>query len=1079
MRFKDGQLQASATDLAIQLACRHATTLEMKAARGEIQRIYRNDPSLTILEERGARHEAAYLEHLREKGFDIYPDGEGTDRTITAMRAGAGAIPQASLQSGRWRGRADVLLRVDKPSELGDWSYEVVDTKLAQETRGGTILQLCLYSELVGNIQGYLPEQTHVVSPGRGFEPETFRLPDYLAYYRFVKSRLTAILDADDPPETYPEPAGHCDVCSWWTLCNARRRKDDHLSFVAGITKGQIKDLRSSGIHTLAGLAPIHQQARLQLEYRQSGKPIYELLPAEPERGLARLPAPSPGDIFLDFESDPFVEGGGLEYLLGYVTIHADGTPEYTPTWALDRTSERRLFEQFIDMTVNRRSEYPDLHIYHYSPYEPVALKRLMGRYATREIEVDCLLRAGVFVDLHSVVKQSLKASVEKYSLKDLEVFFGFRRETDLRDARFALQAMERGLELNDIDNILPEVRDAVASYNREDCLSTLYLRDWLEQLRPEGPRPPLEPGDPSEAVDEKSQRAQALMKRLLENVPEEESKRSAEEQARWLLAYMLEFHRREEKAPWWEYFRLRSLTDAELLEERAAISGLAFVGQVGGTAKYPVHRYRFPMQETQVRRGDDLETAKEKCGEVLAIDVAARTIDIKKTGAMADTHPSSVFSHTVVTGGALAESLFRLGTWVADNGIDSEGKYRAARDLVLRVPRMDYVLPIQGPPGAGKTYTGARMIVDCLRKGERVGITAVSHKVIRKLVEETLAAADFPVSCMQKVPEKAKAPNPPITEVTDNKAIIAALQAGETQFAAGTAWLWAREEYAESIDVLFVDEAGQMSLADVLAVSQAAKRIILLGDPQQLEQPLQGTHPPGVAVSALQHILGDAETMPAERGQFLAETWRLAPEVCAFTSEVFYEGRLQSRAGCELQKIVGPTRFAGSGLFFVPVEHEGNQNRSDEEAAVVEGIVKELLQAGVSWIDMNGVERRLTESGILIVSPYNAQVFHLADRIADVKVGTVDRFQGQEAPVVIYSMATSSPEDAPRGMEFLYSMNRFNVATSRARCAVILVASAKLFEPECQTPRQMKLANVLCRYLELALSTDGRQALE
>jgi len=556
-------------------------------------------------------------------------------------------------------------------------------------------------------------------------------------------------------------------------------------------------------------------------------------------------------------------------------------------------------------------------------------------------------------------------------------------------------------------------------------------------------------------------------MKRLTSDLPDDRSKRSNEGQARWLLAHMLEFHRREEKAPWWEYYRLRGLNDEELLEERSAISGLKFVKRLKGTEKCPIHRYQFPAQETQIHTGDELETSKAKCGDVADIDIAAGTVDIKKTGAMAGTHPTSVFSHTVISGGALTESLFRLGAWVADHDIDARGKYRAARDLLLRLERMDHVLPIQGPPGSGKTYTGARMICDCLREGKTVGITAVNHKVIRKLLDETLKAADVKVAAIQKVREKSKTPNPSIVETTENSHVIEALESGEARLAAGTAWLWAREEFAGSIDVLFIDEAGQMSLADVLAASQAAKRIVLLGDPRQLEQPLQGTHPPGVAVSALQHILADAETMPAERGLFLAETWRLAPGICDFTSEVFYDGRLKPRAGCERQKLTGPTRFAGSGLWFVPVDHDGNQSSSIEETAAVAWIVKELLQSKVGWIDMKGGERSLTANDILIVSPYNAQVFNLADRIPDMKIGTVDKFQGQEAPVVIYSMATSSPEDAPRGMEFLYSINRFNVATSRARCAVILVANPRLFEPECQTPRQMKLANALCRFLE------------
>ena len=196
---------------------------------------------------------------------------------------------------------------------------------------------------------------------------------------------------------------------------------------------------------------------------------------------------------------------------------------------------------------------------------------------------------------------------------------------------------------------------------------------------------------------------------------------------------------------------------------------------------------------------------------------------------------------------------------------------------------------------------------------------------------------------------------NPAIPETKDNGRVLTALQDGEVQVAAGTAWLWARPEFAESVDVLFVDEAGQMSLADVLAVSQAAESIVLLGDPQQLEQPIQGTHPPGVEVSALQHVLGNSETMPADSGLFLNETWRLAPAICQFTSELFYENRLKPRAGLDQQKLTGPSRFAGSGLWFVPAFHEGNQSSSDEEATTVLEIVENLLREGVSWMDMKG----------------------------------------------------------------------------------------------------------------------------
>ena len=483
-----------------------------------------------------------------------------------------------------------------------------------------------------------------------------------------------------------------------------------------------------------------------------------------------------------------------------------------------------------------------------------------------------------------------------------------------------------------------------------------------------------------------------------------------------------------------------------------------------------------------------------------MAIDIAARTIDIKKTRKTGEIHPKSIFVDARgPRDDVLADALFRLGTWINNNGVDVPGPFRAARDLLLRrVPRLadgtdtlvlpdestvdaakrigtllDHsVLPIQGPPGSGKTFTGARMICELVRQGKKVGITAISHKVIQNLLVKVIKAANEAglkgLNCIQKVNEKPDAAPPGITLTTDNAEPLAALRGG-VQVVGGTAWLWSREEYFEAVDVLFVDEAGQMSLANVLAVSQAAKSIVLLGDPQQLEQPVKGSHPDGAAVSALEHLLAGAKTISPDKGLFLEKTWRLHPKLCDFTSEVFYEGRLHPREGLEHQKIEGHPWLGESGLWFVPVRHEGNQNASAEEVECIAGIVDGLVQAGVNWIDDKGRSRPLRLDDVLIVAPYNAQVSDLSNRLPNARVGTVDKFQGQQAPVVIYSMTTSSPEDAPRGMEFLYSLNRLNVATSRAQAVVIVVGSPRLLEPECRSPRQMQLANALCRYAEMA----------
>nr|WP_249817362.1 ATP-binding protein [Bradyrhizobium sp. 179] len=426
---------------------------------------------------------------------------------------------------------------------------------------------------------------------------------------------------------------------------------------------------------------------------------------------------------------------------------------------------------------------------------------------------------------------------------------------------------------------------------------------------------------------------------------------------------------------------------------------------------------------------------------------------------------------------------------------MEGEGEYRAARDLILAVaPRLRgqelrregeatlavavrvalnldrSIFPVQGPPGAGKTFVGARMICALSKEGKTIGITANSHKVIRNLLDEVVAAAaaqEQPIQCFQKVSdEEEDLPN--LSFTTGNGEFLDAL--GIAGRAGGaTAWFWARPDASHSVDVLFIDEAAQMSLANVLAVSQAADSVVLLGDPRQLEQPIQGSHPDGADVSALDHILGPHATVPPDRGLFLPETWRMHPTICAFNSELFYEGRLFSRPGLENQKVKLQGRLNGSGLRYLAVGHSGNQSSSREEADAVRELVTEILGAGATWVDRNGVEAHIGLEDILVIAPYNAQVFELQERIPGARIGTVDKFQGQEAPIVIYSMTSSNHADAPRGMEFLYSANRLNVATSRARCLCVVVASPRLFDPECRTPRQMKLANAFCRYLELA----------
>ena len=439
MQRAQGTLTLSAGDLVGYLNCKSLTCLNLALLDGVLERPRRWDPLLQILRKRGERHEQAFLSQLRSQGLElsviegIGVDSDAVSRTRNAMLGGGQIIVQGALQNNNWVGRADVLRRVETQSNLGPWSYEVIDTKLARETKGGTILQLCLYADLVKSVQGTLPEVCYVVAPWSDYQRQRYRMDDYSAFYRRVRRSLEEFLEAPNHGEDYPEPKEFCEVCGWRTHCEARRRADDHLCLVAGISKLQIKELETQAIKTVAELAVmplplswkpergsartyerVREQARIQVEGRNAGRVLHEFLPLEPGFGLSILPEPSVGDLFFDLEGDRFAGEGGLEYLFGYAYRSPNGDLVYSGDWVLSRRDEKKAFERFMDFVAARLNQYPDLHIYHFASYEPAALKRLMGRHATREEALDRLLRAKVFVDLYSVVRHTLRASVER-----------------------------------------------------------------------------------------------------------------------------------------------------------------------------------------------------------------------------------------------------------------------------------------------------------------------------------------------------------------------------------------------------------------------------------------------------------------------------------------------------------------------------------------------------------------------------------------------------------------------------------------------------------------------------------------
>lgn len=1105
-----GTLSLSPTLLTTFVACPHAGRLELERRLGRPVPDRGRDPDADLLAELGARHEAAYLDHLRAEGLTVVTlGGRATEAAVLeAMRSGADAIAQAPLRGGAWFGVADVLRKVPGPSELGGHHYEVEDTKLAATTRAATVLQLATYARLLGDLQGLAPERVHVVAPGRdgaAFSREALRVDDFDAVTALATERFEDFADQvrEGSVATAPEPVEHCAVCPWWADCRARWRADDHLTLVANLGGAHRAELVRQGVATRAGLAarrgalgfvPGHgrpdaylsaaHQADVQVRSDGADAPVVEPLPVVESQGLVRLPELSEHDVYLDLEGTPFFPGGGIEYLWGWSV--GDGPVEHV--WAVDRAGERRAFERFVDEVTAHFAVRPQAHVVHYGPYEPSALKRLMGRHATREEALDALLRREAFVDLLPVVRQAFRVGVEAYSLKDLERVHGFLRDEDLRSLGPRKRRVEHAIVLG-ADAAAGEDRAAVARYNADDVRSTIALHRWLEARRLEAgvpAKPPVVP-EPSEELTEARQRIQDLVDRLTEGVPDDPDERTAEQAARWRLAHLLDFEWREAKVAYWVKFAHRDLTPEELEASPKGVAGLQVVEVIAptGRARTPTIVYRYPPQELDVRSGDRFQAVVDD--DVKAFDVEhdpdRRTLAVKQGKGMGEARFAHGFFWNRVDAKLLTEARIELAEDVLARGLDPAdgipaGRYRAARDLLLARPGRTAtgfdaserpgeeavaaatrlalaldggVLPIQGPPGAGKTHTAAHVILALVAAGRRVAVTAISHAAVHNLLAKVVEVAREKtrmVAVGHVVGSRGGDVPDGVVAYDDYGRVAADLDAGRLHVVGGTAWAWSRPDFRERCDTLVIDEAGQFSLATALSVATAARSVLLLGDPQQLTQPIQGAHPDGAEVSALEHLLDGHATLPPERGLFLAETYRMHPRLSEFVSRAFYEGRLQARPENANLRLEGTDGLDGAGASFVPVVHDGRDGTAPEEVAEVVRLVERLTRPGARWVDKDAVAHPLRSEDVLVIAPFNRHVDALAVALpVGVTVGTVDRMQGREAPVVVFALGVSSLDLAPRGLEFLFNPHRCNVAVSRAKVRALVVGSPRLFE--------------------------------
>lgn len=1105
----------SASDLAAAASCEFGLLRRLDGLTGLIPRATAApDPMLDRTSALGFEHERRQLETFQQRfpGGVLTMDRPGRTAqeladaawgTFTALTSRTPVVYQATFFDGRFLGFCDFLVAEGA-------RYAVYDTKLSRHAKVPALLQLAAYADALRS-GGITPSDEVHLMLGDGSD-SAHSLAEILPVYRQSREHLQHILDehhADGTVVDWFDPrysgCGQCEACT----VEVEQHRD--LVLVAGM-RGSTRDkLLDAGISTVDELAAstgsvdgmstrtvtnLRAQAALQVRQEHSGDSEFEIFDAD---ALGVIPEPDPGDIFFDFEGDPlWAEAGstewGLEYLFGVYT--ADG--DFLPFWAHDRAQERRALIDFLDYVTTRRATHPNMHVYHYAPYEKTALLRLAGRYGVGEDAVDDLLRENVLVDLYPIVRSAVRIGARSYSIKKLEpLYMPAARDGDVTDAAASIVEYANWCDLRDQgkDAEAAALLADIAEYNRTDCESTLRLRDWLLGRASDAgvhPRAPqhleLEDG----AVDT----ASPLELELAEyaGLPWE---RTSTQQAVALFAGSIGYHRRERKPFWWAHFdRLTHPLDewadaadvlkverAELVhdwmktapKQRVLRRQLKLLGHLsngvlssskvkllyddpapeGLPKQQPTHRATTTVEIVQagyegtldmvvvqenLRKGVDeypdfpIATAPEPPPATKYLEQAIVAVAAEVNAALPHLPRTAVAD--LLT---LSPPRTRSGAGLPEV---HAGDYATAVTAALLDLDHSYVA-VQGPPGTGKTYTAARVIAELVDVHHwRVGVVGQSHHVVNNLLDTIVAAGVDPGRVGKKAPTAHTVVDPAeysrfVTEAAGGCVI------------GGTAWDFSNPGRIppESLDLLVIDEAGQFSLANTIAVSVSARNLLLLGDPAQLPQVSQGTHPEPVDESALGWITSGHPTLPADRGYFLATTWRMHPDLCAPVSALSYEGKLESnRAVTQARSLTG----LEPGLHTVYLDHHGNSTDSVKEADEIVARVQNLL--GRQWRDPQSFEgaRPMHQGDFLVVAAYNAQVAVITERLAaagldEVAVGTVDKFQGRQAPVVLISMAASAIEDVPRGMGFLLSRNRLNVAVSRGKWAAILIRSRAL----------------------------------
>ena len=1141
----DTALVTSASDLKLATECEFAFLRVLDHRLGRSQdALPEADAMLARAAELGTEHELRMLERLRVQHGAALVELERPERGAAGLRVAA-ELTRAALDGGApvvyqgvffdetdpdlpFVGYADFLVR--QP----DGRYRVVDTKLSRHVRVTALLQLAAYHEQLERLG--IPADDRVELVLGDDSSRDVLVADIAPVFRRRRARMHAMLD-EHRRETgvveWGDPRyaidGRCDHCAPFMAAA------DDLLLVAGLRLSQRAALIDVGITTTAALAAtgdrpadctlststfekLRMQARLQHDAVAGEAPPFVVTNPLP---IAALPAPSPGDLFFDFEGDPMhgevqPDGSmrwGLDYLFGWVD--ADGA--FACRWAHSQDEERLALRSFLAMLTERLRRFPDLHVYHYAAYEKTHLLSIAARHGEGEAIVDELLRRGVLVDLYPVVTASLRVGAPSYSIKKLEPLYLDGHREGVTNAADSVDQYARSSEAAAGGDaaLAAEIREAIAEYNADDCISTLKLRDWLRSL-PEvqgvaAPEPPADLPVPDFEPSPLDLHLQQLARDAEHRAEHDEAG------AYRMAAAAIDYHRREAKSFWWEHFaRLEQPVD-EWDETRGVLSidgaevardwhregrqrsdrrilRLSGIWAPGSGAPRPggevfiVYGDELPYLPVGHRAGmrvarqgaflsppddddDDeavwiVETVPEGVEAWSALPTHLTPGSPPKPGALvqaiedwgqsvalaAPTWPGDAMSSLLLRRPAHADSNGQLGALEPMRNAD-DGVRAVVASLVTMTAGH---LAVQGPPGTGKTYLAAHVIAELVSvHGWSIGVTAQSHAVVEHVLDAIVLEGGLDPDLVGKAPPSDRDAGyydaSPFTGLrgANPQAAFAAQRASRGYVIGGTAWDFAnrRRVGVGQLDLLVVEEAGQFSLANTIAASLAASRILLLGDPQQLPQVSQGVHPAPVDGSALGHLIGEHAVLPAEYGYFLEESRRMDAAVAEPVSRLAYDGQLRAHPSTRGRVLAG----VDAGLQPVPLRHHGNATSSSEEAEAVVALVRDHL--GLAWTGSpGGVSRPIGQGDLIVVTPYNAQVElvreHLdAAGLGGGEVGTVDRVQGREAASAVVSLAASSAAEVPRGLDFLLSRNRLNVSVSRAKWAAYLIHSPALMD--------------------------------